>query len=233
MASLITREEAARLYARFGLKPIGGGSGEGGEGGSGGAGAGGSGSGGGQSGGEGGKGKEGGENPPEFKAPASEDELNRMIRDRIARAEKKAREEAEAATEKRIKDDAAAEEAKKQGNFQKLYEAEQQKAADLEERIKELEEQGKSQSLQSVRERIAKKLGLPSELADRLKGDDEAAIEADAKALAKTVAPKPPETEGGKGGAGKGKPAANAGAPVFRPATSIVRFPDRVQAKAE
>jgi hypothetical protein len=47
-----------------------------------------------------------------------------------------------------------------------------------------------------MRTKIAAKHGLPDVLADRLMGDDEAAMEADAKVLAKLVATPPPASSG-------------------------------------
>jgi signal recognition particle GTPase len=62
--------------------------------------------------------------------------------------------------------------------------------ADLSNKIVELE-------TALVREKVARKYDLPDELAARLQGADEAALEADAKALQKFVTPAVPESLGG------------------------------------
>ncbi|AGM12032.1 scaffolding protein [Streptomyces phage Godpower] len=62
--------------------------------------------------------------------------------------------------------------------------------AQLSDKIAELE-------TQLVREKVARKYELPDELAARLQGADEAALEADAKALQKFVTPAVPESLGG------------------------------------
>lgn len=62
--------------------------------------------------------------------------------------------------------------------------------ADLSNKIAELESA-------LLRERVARKFELPDELASRLQGADEAALEADAKALQKFVTPAAPESLSG------------------------------------
>ena len=52
-------------------------------------------------------------------------------------------------------------------------------------KVAELESKVKAYEASSVKMRIAREVGLPAELADRLSGDDEKAIRADAEALEK------------------------------------------------
>lgn len=168
------------------------------------------------------------DDPPKFEPITSQDDFDRMVKDRLARAEKKAREEAESATREKIKQETEAERAKQQGEFEKLYQAEQAKVADLEKQIADLKDQAAKRDLDGIRAALAKKYGLPDELASRLAGDDEAAIEADAKALAKTVAAKPPNTEGGAGKKTGGKPkGSDSTGYTFGSATRRVPFPDK------
>lgn len=54
-------------------------------------------------------------------------------------------------------------------------------------RIKELEAQNREYETASVKTRIAREVGLPAELADRLSGADEAAMRTDAESLAKLI----------------------------------------------
>lgn len=94
---------------------------------------------------------------------------------------------------KQIKAEAEAARAKEQGDYRALYEAAEAKAA-------ELEGQLKSRDFEAMRAKVAAKHGLPAELAARLSGADESDLEADAKALAKLIGPRPaPDTEAGAG----------------------------------
>lgn len=175
--------------------------------------------------------------PPKFEPITSQDDFDRKVKARIKRAEEKAREEAEAATRRKIDDETAADRQKKQGEFEKLYEAEQKKVTDLEKKIADLEGAASKRDLDTVKATMAKKYGLPDELASRLSGDDEAAIEADAKALAKTVTAKPEKPANTEGGSGKktgGKPASSESTGyTFGSATRRVPFPDKVKPKED
>lgn len=90
--------------------------------------------------------------------------------------------------------------AKEQGNFEKLYEAEQKTVAERDARIVELEGQIKGAEHASLRAQVAQKYTLPVDLADLLQGDDEAALEASAKVIAKHVRIDAPDTEAGRAG---------------------------------
>lgn len=68
------------------------------------------------------------------------------------------------------------------GEWQKLAQTHEQ-------RVKELESELTRKERDLLATRIAAKYGLPETLADRLVGDDAAALEADAKVLAKLVTP--------------------------------------------
>jgi len=106
-------------------------------------------------------------------------DVDRIISERLKKAESKA---AEAANKARQEAERKA--AEEQGQYQKLYEqtlAEKQAA----------EERAKAIELATLRERIARAAGLPDALAARLQGEDEDTLTADAKALAKLM-PKPP-----------------------------------------
>lgn len=97
-----------------------------------------------------------------------------------------------AALEKKVAD-TEAEEAKKRGDFEKL-------AQDRQARIEELEHELKTRDQAELKRKIAAEFKLPADLAERLIGDDEAALREDAKTLAKTVGTrKAPDTEGGTG----------------------------------
>lgn len=144
---------------------------------------------------------------------------------RLARAEKKIRAEVEASVRAQIESEAVAKRQKEQGEFEQLYEAEQAKVVDLQRQIDDLTKAAQQRELDIVRRTMATRYGLPDELASRLTGDDDAAIEADAKALAKTIKVNPADTEGGAGGrsSAKSKGASTPGYTFRR--TAVVPFP--------
>lgn len=73
--------------------------------------------------------------------------------------------------------------AEEQGKFKELYEEAQRKIAEAETRAKQLE-------MQALRAKVAKTVGIPDVLANRLVGETEEELEADAKTLLATL-PKP------------------------------------------
>lgn len=105
-------------------------------------------------------------------------DVDRIIAERVDRAQRKAEETAAKAREAEQRK--AAEE---QGKFQELYEQMRTKAETAETEARQIR-------LASLRERIARSVGLPDSLASRLVGEDEDSIMADAKALAKAF-PRP------------------------------------------
>lgn len=116
-------------------------------------------------------------------------DVDRLIGERLQRervnAEKAAQKEREAAERKA---------AEQQGEYQKLYETAQAKLAAAESEAHELR-------LGQLRRAAADKVGLPAALADRLRGENEAELEADAKAVFAAL-PKPvaPNINNGQGG---------------------------------
>ncbi len=115
-------------------------------------------------------------------------EMDAAIAARLKRAQDKATADAQAAQKA-----AAQKAAEEQGEFKKLYEqtlAEKQAA----------EERARAIELATMRERIARTVGLPEALAARLQGEDEESITADAKALHKILpAPTAPNINSGPG----------------------------------
>ncbi len=120
--------------------------------------------------------------PETSRLPQTQEELDRIISERLTRAQRAERK----AIEKEVKDGLEAErrreEAHKQGNYQKLYEESRQQLEALQ---RELEQANRLQ----IMSRIAAKYNLPTRLVDRLRGDSEEEIEADAKDLAKELKP--------------------------------------------
>lgn len=108
----------------------------------------------------------------------SQADIDRIVKDRLKDEQERSRKKAEE------------EEAKRKGDFEKL----------LSEREKELETlrtEIAAERQAALRTKIAAEFKLPAKLADRLQGDDEAALRADAAELAKLL---PAENGGGAGG---------------------------------
>lgn len=159
--------------------------------------------------------------PPPVAQPAtfSQDEVNRLIGKARDEGKKQAADEAK---RKQTED-----EAKAKGEWEKVAQAKEAEVADL-----------KAQLANRDRALLVAKVAalhkLPSELADRLQGDDEAALDADAKALAKVVAARPaPDTEAGSGtnngaaNGGRPKPKTPEGPVYAFDGTKKVAWPNR------
>lgn len=102
-------------------------------------------------------------------------EVEALIRDRIAKANSKADEAARKATEA-----AERKAAEEQGKFQELY---QRTLTELETE----RQQRRSTELLMLKRDIGSRFGLPAALVDRLQGEDEDSITADAKALSQAI----------------------------------------------
>lgn len=105
-------------------------------------------------------------------------DVDRIITERLAKERGKAESMATKARE-----EAERKAAEEQGKYQELYEAAQKRIAETEARLKASE-------IASIKREVAARLNMPAALANRLQGDDEASIEADAKALLAAL-PKP------------------------------------------
>lgn len=108
----------------------------------------------------------------------SQADVDRIIKERLQRESSKAEQMAQKAAA-----DAEAKALAEQGKFKELYEKLQADNIAAQQRIKDME-------LSTLRRETATKLGLPTGLADRLRGDTAEQLEADAKALLEAM-PKP------------------------------------------
>lgn len=95
--------------------------------------------------------------------------------------------EAELKKLQKAQTDAERKRAEEQGKFEDLYKDTQAKLEAAESAAREAEEKARQAELSSLRSKIAAKHKLPDLLAERLRGDTEEEIEADAKALAETL----------------------------------------------
>lgn len=111
-----------------------------------------------------------------FQAPKTEEELNRMIRRRIKRAEEKAAEDAKA----KLLAEMEEKDAKEKDDVRKLLEISEGKIAELERKLKEA-------TTGSLREKVAASYKLPAELAEVLRGETEEELKAHAERLAKAA----------------------------------------------
>lgn len=115
-------------------------------------------------------------------------EVEALVRDRLASAQRKAEEAA-----KKAQADAERKAAEQQGEYQKLYE---RAAAELEAE----RQRSKALELAGLRRDVAAKHQLPAALVDRLRGETLEELDADAQELVKAL-PKPtaPDINAGQG----------------------------------
>ena len=119
----------------------------------------------------------------EFKVIETQEQLDAVLKDRIERAKKTAREEA-------VKEFADYSTIKEQNkSLQEQLEKANASAHETEDKIRELEKANENYKLTSLKVKVAQEAGLPYELADKLAGDDEDAIKADAAEMAKYIKP--------------------------------------------
>ena len=125
----------------------------------------------------------------ETAASFTQADVERIVKERLARAESKAAER-----EQKARTDAEAKALAEQGNFKTLYEKLQAEAAAKDAQLKALERK-------QLAGGVAARVGLPAPLAERLQGETEEELEADAKALLAAI-PKPaaPNINAGVGG---------------------------------
>lgn len=124
----------------------------------------------------------------EFKVIETQEQLDAVIGERVARAEKKGEEKA-------LKQYSDYEELKKQleEKTAKVEELNSQLTAQTEnastnaQELEDLKTKLHKYETDSVKTRVAHEMGLPFDLAARLSGEDEESIRADAKALAEVV----------------------------------------------
>ena len=132
-----------------------------------------------------------GEQQPEPAQPErtfTQQDVDRIINERLAK--ERTRAESMAA---KAREEAERKAAEEQGKYQELYQVAQQKAADLEAKLHAAE-------IASIKRDVAQRLNMPIALANRLQGEDEATIEADAKVLmAALPKPTPPNINSGTG----------------------------------
>jgi hypothetical protein len=211
-----TSADIAAAYARLGLLPIGGGSGD------------------------------GDANPPEsgqptgappdqstpgFEAITSQEELDKRIGGRLARHEQELRKTITAEIAADLKRQADADKAKTDGDLQKQLELAQQDLAELKTKIGERDAELSRRDRQALVAEVARIHNLPEAIASRLHGETRDELIADAKALAKVVGkPAPVSTEAG---AGRNPAKPNQSAPPYRFGASlpIVRFPEHAATK--
>jgi DNA repair exonuclease SbcCD ATPase subunit len=143
------------------------------------------------------QGKDNSEKPKGFKAPQSQKELDEMVKQRLETV--RAQEQAKAKREK----------LEAEGNWQQVAEGLKTQIADLEKQLADAQSEiqkrdeaaeaaKKAATRQQLVKKVAEKHKLPDKIAELLRGETEAQLEAHAKELAGVVGtPKAPPTEGG------------------------------------
>lgn len=122
----------------------------------------------------------------DFKVIETQEQLDAIIKDRIARAEAKAVEKY--ADYEEIKAQSADKDKQIAALSEKL-EKQSGQTADYDSKISELQAKVDEYAKAAVKTKIAHEVGLPYELAKKLEGDNEEAIRADAESMAKLIKP--------------------------------------------
>ncbi len=124
-------------------------------------------------------------NMSEFKVIETQEELDTIVKARIAREREKYQDYDQ--LKSRV-EELEGKETNYQATIEKLKDRETELSTQLESVNGELTQT----KLQTAKQRIATEFGLPLDLADRLKGEDEEGFKADAERLASYMAPKQP-----------------------------------------
>lgn len=120
------------------------------------------------------------ENKEGFKVIESQEELDRIIKDRLKRERE--------STQKSYEGWVSPEDHKKALNDAKQTLEDLKKAHESDTKtIEELTAKNKTYETASLKSRIAREVGLPYEWVDRIRGEDEESIKADAESLKKLV----------------------------------------------
>ena len=122
----------------------------------------------------------------DFTAITTQEELDTIVKARLAREKEKYADYDQLKT--RVSDLE-----KENGVLKSAAEASKNSAADYDKQISDLNKQVASYETASLRTRIALQNGLPIDLADRLQGNDEESLKADAERLASFVKPAEPK----------------------------------------
>ncbi len=122
----------------------------------------------------------------EFIAITTQEEFDVAIKARLAREKEKYADYDQ--IKSRVK-----ELEKENGSLKSTLEASNQSKADTDKQIADLQEKVTGYETEALRTRIALQNGLPIDLADRLQGNDEESLKADAERLASFVKPAEPK----------------------------------------
>lgn len=121
----------------------------------------------------------------EFKAITSQEELDSIVKGRVARVHEKYSDYEELKTK-------VADFETKEATYQSTIEELQTEKATLSGQLDSVNGELTKTKLQSAKQRIATEFGLPLDLADRLQGDDEEGFKLDAERLASYIKPAQP-----------------------------------------
>ena len=118
----------------------------------------------------------------EFKAITSQEELDSIVKARVAREREKYSDYEELKTK-------VADFETKEATYQSTIEGLKSEKNDLSGQLESVNGELTKTKLQSAKQRIATEFGLPLDLADRLQGDDEDGFRADAERFASYIKP--------------------------------------------
>lgn len=117
----------------------------------------------------------------------SQADLDRMVQRRLERDREAQKKDLRDEVKAELEGERSAEEALEAGKYKDLYDAEVVKSGKLQDKIDELKGQIAATEHDELRRQVAAKHSIPDTLVDRLKGDNEEELTADAKALAKSL----------------------------------------------
>ncbi|CQR25879.1 phage protein [Streptococcus varani] len=121
----------------------------------------------------------------DFKAITTQEELESIVKARVAREREKFSDYDQLKT--KVADFEA-----KEANYQSTIESLKTEKTELSGQIDTLNGELKQTKVQSLRQRMATEYGLPLDLADRLQGEDEDSLKADAESLSAVIKPPQP-----------------------------------------
>lgn len=143
-----------------------------------------------------------------FKAITSQEDLDDILTRRLSRQEKKIRDELRDEIAEELENDRKTKEAQEQGDFKTQLDAANGKIEKLEKKLREYEEAEEKAAREEQRREIARKHKITDDdLIALITGDDEDAMKASAKALAKAlrIDDSPPKGDQGRTNTDKSK----------------------------
>lgn len=117
----------------------------------------------------------------------TQDQVDNLISKRLRQEKDRIKREVTDSIRDEVREEIEADAAKESGDFKKALEREQRKVKTLEDKIAQMERDDAEAKLETARIKIATDEGLPKWAYDRIKGETEDELKADAKRLAESL----------------------------------------------